>query len=131
MAYPRRHHEAARVSFSFRCSQAMQWVYLTIAIVSEVIATSSLRAVDGFTRLAPSLIVVIGYASAFYFLSLTLRTIPLGVAYAIWSGVGVALITLIGWFVFHQSLDAAAIVGIALIVAGVIVLNLFSKAVAH
>jgi small multidrug resistance pump len=109
----------------------MQWVYLTIAIVSEVIATSALKAAEGFTRLWPSLIVIVGYASAFYFLSLTLRTIPIGVAYAIWSGIGVALVTLIGWIVFHQSLDLAAIIGISLIIAGVVVLNLFSKAVAH
>jgi small multidrug resistance pump len=109
----------------------MQWVYLTIAIVSEVIATSALKAAEGFTRLWPSLIVIVGYASAFYLLSLTLRTIPIGVAYAIWSGIGVALVTLIGWIVFHQSLDLAAIIGISLIIAGVVVLNLFSKAVAH
>ncbi len=109
----------------------MQWLYLTVAIISEVIATSALKAAEGFTRWWPSLIVVIGYASAFYFLSLTLRTIPLGMAYAIWSGVGVALVTLIGWGVYHQSLNLAAIIGISLIVSGVVVLNLFSKAVAH
>jgi small multidrug resistance pump len=74
----------------------MQWVYLTVAIVSEVIATSALKAAQGFTRWLPSLLVVAGYASAFYFLSLTLRTIPLGISYAIWSGVGVALVTLVG-----------------------------------
>jgi small multidrug resistance pump len=107
----------------------MQWIYLAIAIVSEVIATSALKSVEGFTRLVPSMIVVVGYASAFYFLSLTLRTIPLGVAYALWSGVGVVLVALVGWVVYHQSLDAAAFIGIALIIAGVVVLNLFSKAV--
>jgi len=105
----------------------MQWIYLAIAIVSEVIATSSLKTAEGFTRWAPSLLVVIGYASSFYFLSLTLRTIPLGVAYAIWSGVGVALVTLIGWTIYHQSLNIAAIIGITLIISGVIVLMLFSK----
>lgn len=109
----------------------MQWVYLAIAIVSEVVATSALKAAEGFTRLVPSVLVVVGYASAFYFLSLTLRTIPLGVAYAIWAGVGVALVALVGWAVYHQSLDTAALIGIALIVSGVIVLNLFSKSVAH
>ncbi len=105
----------------------MQWIYLAIAIVSEVIATSSLKTAEGFTRWAPSLLVVIGYASSFYFLSLTLRTIPLGVAYAIWSGVGVALVTLIGWTIYHQSLNIAAIIGITLIISGVIVLMLFSR----
>ena len=94
----------------------MQWIYLAIAIVSEVVATSALKAAEGFTRLVPSVLVVVGYALAFYFLSLTLRTIPLGVAYAIWAGVGVALVALVGWVVYHQSLDLAALIGIALIV---------------
>ncbi|MEI6333479.1 MAG: multidrug efflux SMR transporter [Methylococcaceae bacterium] len=105
----------------------MQWIYLAIAIVSEVIATSALKTTEGFTRWAPSLLVIIGYASSFYFLSLTLRTLPLGVAYAIWSGVGIALLALIGWIIYHQSLNSAAIIGITLISAGVIVLILFSK----
>ncbi len=109
----------------------MQWFYLTIAILSEVIATSALKASDGFTRWLPSIIVIVGYASAFYFLSLTLRTIPLGVAYAIWSGVGVALITLIGRIVYQQSIGLGEIIGIGLIVSGVIVLNLFSEGEAH
>ncbi|SPD76147.1 Quaternary ammonium compound-resistance protein QacE [uncultured Desulfobacterium sp.] len=109
----------------------MQWVYLIIAIVSEVIATSALKAAEGFTRWCPSFVVVVGYASAFYFLSLTLRTIPLGIAYAIWSGIGLALITMIGWVVYQQSLDIAAIIGISLIVSGVVVINLFSKTVTH
>ena len=105
----------------------MQWIYLAIAIVSEVIATSALKTTEGFTRWVPSLLVVIGYTSSFYFLSLTLRTLPLGVAYAIWSGVGIALLALIGWIIYHQSLNGAAIIGITLISAGVIVLILFSK----
>ncbi|MEO6807541.1 MAG: multidrug efflux SMR transporter [Isosphaeraceae bacterium] len=109
----------------------MPWFYLTIAVASEVVATSMLEAAEGFTRWAPSMIVMVGYASAFYFLSLTLRTIPLGVAYAVWSGVGVALVSLIAWVVYRQTLDPGAIVGIALIVAGVVVLNLFSRASAH
>ena len=107
------------------------WIYLAVAIVSEVAATSALKASDGFSRLGPSVIVVVGYAAAFYFLSLTLRSIPIGVAYAIWSGVGVALIALIGWAVFGQVLDGPAIAGLVLIVAGVIVLNLFSRTVSH
>lgn len=107
----------------------MHWVYLIVSIISEVTATSALKVADGFTRLWPSLLVVAGYSSSFYFLSLTLRSFPLGVVYAIWSGVGVALITLAGWALYQQRLDAGALVGIALIVAGVIVLNLFSKSV--
>ncbi len=108
-----------------------QWIYLSVAIVSEVIATSALKASDGFSRLWPSLIVVAGYATAFYFLSLTLKTIPVGVVYAIWSGAGIALITLIGWLWFGQKLDAPALIGILLIAAGVAVLQLFSKTVSH
>jgi small multidrug resistance pump len=109
----------------------MQWAYLAVAILSEVIATSALKASEGFSRLWPSAIVVVGYATAFYLLSLTLRTIPVGVAYAIWSGVGVALITAIAWILHGQALDLPAIVGILLIVAGVVVLNLFSGTVSH
>jgi small multidrug resistance pump len=108
-----------------------KWIFLVIAIISEVIATSALKSSAGFTRLWPSIIVVSGYASAFYFLSLTLNVIPIGIAYAIWSGVGVALIALISWLYFKQPLDFAAIVGLLLIVAGVVVINLFSKSVAH
>jgi small multidrug resistance pump len=109
----------------------MQWVFLIIAIVSEVIGTSALKASAGFSRLWPSVIVVLGYASAFYFLSLTLATIPVGVAYAIWSGVGVVLIALIAWLVYGQALDPPAIVGMSLIVAGVVILNLFSTVSHH
>jgi small multidrug resistance pump len=109
----------------------MSYLYLAIAIVSEVVATSTLKASQGFTRLVPSLVVVAGYATAFYFLSLTLRTVPTGVAYAIWSGVGVALVTAIAWFVDGQRLDPPAIVGLSLIVAGVLVLNLCSKSAVH
>ena len=104
------------------------WLYLVVAICSEVIATSSLKASDGFTRLWPSLIVVLGYASSFYFLSLTLCSIPLGIAYAVWSGIGVVLISLVGWIVFRQELDWPAIVGVTLIVLGVLIINLGSKA---
>ena len=103
-----------------------QWIFLSIAIVCEVIGTSALKASDGFTRLWPSVIVIVGYAAAFYFLSLTLKTIPVGVAYAVWAGAGVALIALIGWLYFGQRLDAPAIIGMLLIVAGVVVLNVFS-----
>lgn len=105
------------------------WLFLLTAIVAEVIATSALKSSAGFSKLWPSVAVVIGYGTAFYFLSLTLRTIPIGIAYAIWSGMGVFLITLIGWLAFKQKLDLAGIIGILLIVAGVLVLNIFSKSV--
>jgi small multidrug resistance pump len=105
--------------------------YLAIAIVAEVIATSALKASDAFTKPVPLFITAVGYAVAFYFLALTLRTIPVGVAYAIWSGLGIVLISLVGVLWFRQSLDAPAIAGLALIVAGVIVINVFSNSVAH
>ncbi|MES2013852.1 MAG: SMR family transporter [Pseudomonadota bacterium] len=108
-----------------------KWIFLIIAIVSEVIATSALKSSAGFTRLWPSVIVMTGYASAFYFLSLTLNVLPIGIAYAVWSGVGVALVALISWMYFHQPLDFAAVLGILLILAGVIVINVFSKSVSH
>ncbi|MET0378879.1 MAG: SMR family transporter [Spongiibacteraceae bacterium] len=108
-----------------------QWLFLATAIISEVIATTALKASDGFTKLWPSLIVVFGYGMAFYFLALTLRTIPVGVAYAVWSGTGIVLITAIGWIFFQQKLDAAALAGMGLIIAGVVVMNVFSKSVAH
>jgi small multidrug resistance pump len=101
---------------------------LIIAILSEVAATSALKACDGFRNLLPSIVVVIGYGSAFYFLSLALRTIPMGVAYAIWSGIGIVLISLAGWLAYGQKLDLAALAGMALIIAGVFVLNVLSGA---
>ena len=107
------------------------WIFLSIAIVSEVIATSCLKAAEGFTRFWPSLVVVVGYLLAFYLLSLTLKTIPVGVAYAIWSGIGIVLIALSGWLFLGQSLDMPAVIGLTLIVAGVIVINVFSRTVAH
>lgn len=109
----------------------MTYFFLTAAIIFEVLATTALKQSDGFTRLAPSLVTVAGYGLAFYFLSLTLRVMPVGVVYAIWSGVGIVFITAIGWLWFRQALDLPAIVGMALIVAGVLVINLMSKTVAH
>jgi small multidrug resistance pump len=106
-------------------------VYLAVAIVAEVIATSALKASDAFTKPVPLIITAIGYAVAFYFLALTLRSIPVGIAYAIWSGLGIVLISLVGVLWFRQSLDAPAIAGLTLIVAGVIVINVFSNSVAH
>ncbi|MEI7428821.1 MAG: SMR family transporter [Betaproteobacteria bacterium] len=107
------------------------WAFLFVAIVSETIATSALKSSEEFTRFWPSVIVVAGYAAAFYFLAQTLKTIPLGVAYAIWSGVGIVLITLAGWLIYGQKLDAPALFGIALITSGVIVMNVFSKSTGH
>lgn len=104
--------------------------WLAIAVLAEVIATSALKSSDGFSRLWPSLITVIGYGLAFYGLSMTLRTVPLGLAYALWSGVGIVLITAIAWIAFKQTLDTPALVGIGLILAGVLVINLFSKSAA-
>ena len=103
------------------------WVYLGLAIVSEVLATASLKSTEGFTRLVPSIVVLVGYSAAFYVLSLTLDTIPIGVAYAVWSGVGVATITLVSFVLYDQKIDVAGLVGIGLIVAGVVVLRLFSE----
>jgi small multidrug resistance pump len=107
------------------------WIYLAIAIVSETIATSALKASAGFTRPWPTLLMAVGYGVAFYCLSLTLRSIPVGIAYAIWSGAGIVLITLASWLLFGQKLDAPALLGIVLIVAGVLVMNLFSKTAGH
>jgi small multidrug resistance pump len=104
----------------------MQWLYLSIAILAEVIATSSLKAAEGFTRLIPSLIVVFGYGTAFYFLSLTLRTMQVGTAYAIWSGVGTVIISLVAWLFYNQKLDAPSILGMALIISGVIIIKFLS-----
>lgn len=104
---------------------------LAVAIVAEVVATSALRASDGFTRLVPSLIVVAGYGLSFYLLSLTLRTLPVGIVYAIWSGAGIVLITAVAAFLFKQVPDLPAVLGMGLIVAGVVVLNVFSKVSAH
>ncbi len=107
------------------------WILLGLAIAAEVVGTSALKASEGFSKLWPSAIVVVSYGAAFYLLSLTLRTIPVGIAYAVWSGVGVVLIALIGWLAFGQKLDAAGMLGMGLIVAGVLVLNLLSKSSAH
>lgn len=107
----------------------MGYIYLSMAIILEVIATSALKASDGFTRPWPSIITAAGYAAAFYCLSLTLRTMPVGVAYAIWSAVGIVLIAAVGWVFYRQSLDAPALIGIALIIVGVLVVNLFSKSI--
>ncbi|MFC4705376.1 DMT family transporter [Paraburkholderia caffeinitolerans] len=107
------------------------WLFLIIAIVAEVIATSALRASEGFSRLVPSAVVVAGYGVAFYCLSLTLKNLPVGVVYAVWSGVGIVLITLVAMVLYKQVPDLPAVLGLGLIVSGVVVLNLFSKMQAH
>jgi len=107
------------------------WLFLFAAILSEVTATSSLKASEGFTKVIPSVIVVVGYGLSFYFLSLVLKAIPIGIAYAVWAGLGIVLLALVGWIFFGQALDTPALIGIALILAGVIIMNVFSTAVAH
>ncbi|GEN28713.1 multidrug transporter [Halovibrio variabilis] len=109
----------------------MTFVFLVLAIVAEVIATSALKASLGFTRPLPSVVVVVGYGLAFYLLSLVLRTLPVGVAYAIWAGLGIVLVTLVGIFVFGEKPDLPAVIGISLIVAGVVMLQVFSKMNVH
>lgn len=108
-----------------------QWIFLSFAIICEVAGTIALKYTNGFTRFLPPVLVVAGYALAFYFLSLTLKTIPVGIAYAIWSGAGTTLIVVIGWIFIGQKLDIPAITGILLIIAGVVILNIFSKTIAH
>ena len=109
----------------------MGYLYLSISIIAEVIGTTALKASEEFTNPVPSIIVIVSYAVAFYSLTFVLRTIPVGVAYAIWSGVGIALISVAAFFMCRQSLDLPAIIGIGLIMAGVAVINLYSKSVLH
>ncbi|MFC3283312.1 DMT family transporter [Litchfieldella rifensis] len=109
----------------------MVYLYLGLAIVAEVIATSALKASHEFTRLWPSVLVVVGYATAFYMLTLALRTLPVGIAYAFWAGLGIVLITLIGMLVYGETPDLPAIVGLAMIIGGVVVIQVFSKVSAH
>lgn len=106
------------------------WLWLALAIVAEVIGTSCLKSTEGFTRPGPVAIVVVAYGFAFWGLSMTLRTLPIGIAYAIWAGLGIVLMAVVGRVVFRQPLDAAALLGIGLILAGVLVINLMSRSVA-
>ncbi|MGI4856855.1 MAG: SMR family transporter [Janthinobacterium lividum] len=107
------------------------YLFLAAAILAEVVATSALKGSEGFTRAWPSVLTVVGYLLSFYFLSLTLRTIPIGIAYAIWSGTGIVLISVIAFLLYGQKLDGAALAGMGLIIAGVAVINLFSKSAGH
>ena len=109
----------------------MTYLYLALAIIAEVAATSALKASEEFTRLVPSLIVIVGYGVAFYLLTLVLRVIPVGVTYAIWSGLGIVLVTAVGIFLYKQMPDLPAIIGMGLIVSGVVVINVFSKTMGH
>ena len=107
------------------------YIYLAVAIIAEVVATSALKASEEFTRWIPSMIVVIGYGAAFYYMTLVLRSIPIGITYAVWAGLGIVLVTVIGAVLYKQIPDMPAMIGIGLIVAGVIVINLFSKTISH
>ena len=109
----------------------MNYLYLVVAVIAEVVATSALAASHGFTKPMPSLVTVVGYGIAFYLLSLILRTIPVGIVYAVWSGLGIVLIAAVGAIWFRQSLDLPAVIGLGLILAGVVVVNVFSKTVGH
>ncbi|TFH85814.1 multidrug efflux SMR transporter [Billgrantia azerbaijanica] len=109
----------------------MAFVYLALAIVAEVVATSALKAAEGFTRPGPSLVVVVGYGLAFFLLSLVLRSLPVGIAYAIWAGLGIVLVTVAGVLVYGEMPDLPAMVGIAMIVTGVVVIQLFSRVAGH
>ena len=107
------------------------YVYLGGAIALEVAATTAMKSSDGFTKLLPSIICAVGYCISFYLLSQALKTVPTGIAYAIWSGVGIVLISTIDWLFYGQKLDAGALAGMAMIIGGVVVINLFSKSLAH
>ena len=109
----------------------MTYVYLALAIIAEVAATSALKASEEFSRLIPSLIVVVGYGVAFYFMTLVLRVIPVGITYAIWSGLGIVLVTVVGFFLYRQTPDIPAMLGMGLIISGVVVIHVFSRTYSH
>ena len=109
----------------------MHWLFLGLAVLFETIGTTALQASQQFTRAGPSAVVVVGYAISFYLLSITLKFMPVGVVYAMWSGLGICFIAMIGWLLFGQRLDPAAILGISLILAGILIINLFSDSTVH
>jgi len=109
----------------------MTYLYLAIAIIAEVAATSALKASEEFTRLIPSIIVVVGYSFAFYLLTLVLRVMPIGITYAIWSGLGIVLVAIVGFFLYKQTPDIPAMLGMGLIITGVVVIHVFSKTISH
>ena len=120
-----------RMQLHSRKKRMNSYLALGIAIIAEVIATTALKSSDSFSRLVPSIITVIGYGTALYFLTVTMKTIPTGITYAIWSGLGIVLISITSYFFHQQKIDAMGVLGMALIIAGVVVLNLFSKSGAH
>ncbi|SPL71705.1 DMT family transporter [Acinetobacter stercoris] len=107
----------------------MAFIYLIIAIIAEVIATSAMKASNGFTVLAPSLLTIAGYALAIYCLSLTMKSIPVGITYALWSGAGIVLVSLVGFFYYKQHLDFAALIGLAFMISGILIIHVFSKSI--
>jgi small multidrug resistance pump len=109
----------------------MHWLILVMAIVFEVIGTAALKSSEGMTRLVPSVIMIISYGAAIFLLSLVLKTIPMGIGYGLWSGIGIVLITMVGWFFYQQPLDVAALVGIGFICVGVVIIQVFSQSVTH
>ena len=109
----------------------MSYLYLGIAIIAEVVATSALKSSQGFTKPLANIVVVVGYCIAFYCLSIVLKTIPIGIAYGIWAGLGIVLIIIVGYFFYQQKLDAAAVIGMTLIVSGVVIINFFSTSLTH
>lgn len=109
----------------------IHYIYLLIAVITETIGTAAMQASEQFTRFWPSVLLVVAYGISFYFLALTLKYMPVSIVYAIWSGLGIVFIAIIGWLVFKQTLDLAAIAGMSLIIAGVIVINLFSGSATH
>lgn len=115
----------------FMGKKMKHWLFLGIAITGEVLATSALKASEGFSKPIPSLVVAIGYISAFYFLSLALNSMSIGIAYAIWAGFGVVFTSIISWVIYGQRLDLPAIIGIIFIISGVVIMNLFSKSIQH
>jgi small multidrug resistance pump len=123
--------EASGTGLNLVRNDTVRYLYLTIAIVAEVIGTVTLKSTDNFTKLAPSCVVVVCYGIAFFMLSLIVRSMPVGIVYAIWSGAGIVLVTITGAIWLGQSLDFAATIGIALILAGVVIVNLFSKSIVH
>ncbi len=109
----------------------MTYLFLAIAIIAEVAATSALKASDEFTKIIPTIIVIVGYGTAFYFMTLVFRVLPIGITYAVWSGLGIVLVAMVGFVFYKQSLDIPAIIGMGFIISGVIVINVFSKTVNH
>ena len=107
------------------------WLFLFAAIIEEVIGTSALKASEEFSKPIPSILVLFGYGISFYFLSLTLKAIPVGIAYAVWSGMGIVLISLAAWILFGQKIDGWGLLGVTLILIGVLILNLLSKTTNH